>query len=92
MSRKSGGVHFIKTTVIGGLLFLVPLVVLILILTEAAELMMMVAGPMADWVPIDSVGGMALANLIAAAVLVLVCFIAGLVARAAFLRTKVELL
>ena len=90
MSSKKGGVHFIKTTVIGGLLFMVPVVVLILVLNEARGLMLMVADPMADWFPVESVGGVALANIIAAVTLVLVCFIAGLVARSSFLTKIIE--
>ena len=46
MSSKKGGIHFFKTTVIGGLVFLVPVVVLAMILAKAAGLMMMVAEPM----------------------------------------------
>lgn len=90
MSEKRGKIHFIKTTVIGGLLFLVPVVVLIFVLTEAADLMLMVADPLADLVPVDSIAGVALANIIAVVVMVLICFIAGLIARKAFIRTKVE--
>ena len=88
--KKRGGIHFFKTTVIGGLVFLVPVVVLVMILAKAAGLMMMVAEPMAAWVPIDAIGGVALANVIAVLAVVLICFIAGLVARAAFLRATVE--
>ncbi len=90
MSEKRGKIHFIKTTVIGGLLFLVPVVVLIFVLTEAADLMLMVADPLADLVPLDSIAGVALANIIAVVVMVLICFIAGLIARKTFIRTKVE--
>jgi uncharacterized membrane protein len=90
MSSKNGGVQFFKTTVIGGLLFLVPVVILIMIVTKAAGLMMMVAQPMAAWLPVDSIGGVAVANLIAALAVVVVCFIAGLVARGTVLRTIVE--
>ena len=74
---RTGGVRFVKTTVIGGLLFLVPVVVLILVLNEARELMLMVADPLADWFPVESVGGVALANVIAVVALLLVCFVAG---------------
>ena len=49
MSSKKGGIHFFKTTVIGGLVFLVPVVVLVIILAKAAGLMMMVAEPMAAY-------------------------------------------
>ena len=89
MSSKKGGIQFFKTTVIGGLVFLVPVVVLIVVLAKAAGLMMMVAEPMAEWLPIGAIGGVALANVIAVLVVVLICFIAGLVARAAILRALV---
>lgn len=90
MSEKSGGVHFIKTTIIGGLLFLVPVGVLVIVLAKVVDLMLLVAEPMADLIPLDSVAGVALANIIAAVILILICFIAGLVARRAFIRTTVE--
>ncbi len=89
MSSKKGGIHFFKTTVIGGLVFLVPVVVLVIILAKAAGLMMMVAEPMAAWVSVEAIGGVALANIIAIVAVVLICFISGLVARAAFLRAIV---
>ncbi len=90
MSSKKGGIHFIKTTVIGGVVFLVPIVFLVMIFTKAAELMMMIAEPMAEWIPVDSVGGVALANVIAGAAIVVVCFVAGLLARRALVKTTVD--
>jgi len=90
MNEKRGGIHFFKTTIIGGLLFLVPVVVLIIVLAKAADLMLLVAEPLADFVPLDTIAGVAVANIIAAFVVVLICFIAGLVARRAFFRTTVE--
>jgi uncharacterized membrane protein len=90
MSADKGRVHFIKTTVIGGLVFLVPVVVLIVILTKAIGLMMVVAEPMAGFIPVDSVGGVALANIIAVLAIVLACFVAGLVAQATLLKATVE--
>jgi uncharacterized membrane protein len=88
--KKNPGVRFILTTVIGGLLFLVPVVFLVFILGQALELMLLVAEPMAGWVPIDTIGGVALANLIALFGIVLVCFLAGLVARNALASGLVE--
>jgi len=73
--------NFLKTTIIGGLVFLVPVVVLVVVIGEAAGIMSVIAEPMADLLPVDSIGGVALANVIALAILVLVCFLAGLVAR-----------
>jgi uncharacterized membrane protein len=80
MNRKKG-INFISTTVIGGLLFLVPVVFLVFVLAKAVGYMMIIAKPMADIIPVDSVGGVALANLIAIIAVIIVCFLAGLVAR-----------
>ena len=90
MTKSRPRVHFIKTTVIGGIVFLVPVVFLIIILTQATKIMMRVAEPMARWIPVDTVGGVALANIIAVIGIVVLCFIAGLVARRAAVKTSVE--
>jgi uncharacterized membrane protein len=74
--------RFIKTTIIGGLLFLVPVIVVILVVGKALSLMMTVAAPMAGFLPIESLGGVAMANIIAALLILLLCFLAGLLARA----------
>jgi len=79
--KDKKGMQFVFTTVIGGLLFLVPVVFLIMILTKAASFMMVIAKPMAAWIPVDSIGGVALANVIAIVTVILLCFLAGLVAR-----------
>ena len=69
MSEKSDGIQFFKTTIIGGLLFLVPVGVLIIVLAKVVDLMLLVAEPLADLIPLDSVAGVALANIIAAVVM-----------------------
>lgn len=66
MSEKSDGIQFFKTTIIGGLLFLVPVGVLIIVLAKVVDLMLLVAEPLADLIPLDSVAGVALANIMAA--------------------------
>jgi len=76
--------NFLKTTVIGGLIFLVPMVVLGLVIGKAISVMLVIAEPMAGILPVDSVGGIAMVNIIALAIIVLVCFLAGLVARTGF--------
>ncbi len=81
--QKKNKIEFLKTTVIGGIVFLIPISVLILILGEAIDIMLLVAGPLADLLPIDTVGGVALANLFTAFGILLVCFVAGLIARQA---------
>lgn len=78
---------FIKTTLIGGVLFLLPIVVLIVVVQKAFDVMLKVAKPLADHIPIDSVAGVALVNVIAAAIVVLVCFLAGLLSQAGFAKS-----
>jgi len=79
--EKKPGLDFIKTTIIGGMLFLVPLMFLIFIFGKAIGYMMIVAEPLADWLPVDTIGGVALANLLAVLAVVVVSFFAGLIAR-----------
>ena len=80
--------HFIFTTVIGGLIFLVPIVVLALVIAKAMGFMMVVAQPMAEWLPIDTIGGVALANVLAILALIVACFLAGLLARQALAEAQ----
>lgn len=79
--KAKPNLNFIKTTIIGGVVFLVPLVFLIFILGKAINFMMIIATPLADWLPVDTIGGVALANLLAVLAVIVVSFIAGLVAR-----------
>jgi uncharacterized membrane protein len=72
---------FVKSTVVGGLTFLIPLVLVILVLKHALELAGKVAIPLAKLLPISKVGGIAVATLVAAAVLLLIAFLAGMAAR-----------
>ena len=89
MSEKRG-IQFVLTTAIGGVRFLIPVVVLVVVIAKAIGFMMLVAKPMADWLPVDTIGGVALANVIAGVALVLVCFLAGLLARHALASTLVS--
>lgn len=78
--------QFIKTTVLGGMVFLVPVVILVAVLGKAYQIMMLVAQPMSDWIPIDAVGGIALANILALVAIVMSCFLVGLLARSVFAK------
>lgn len=80
---------FIKTTIVGGLMLLLPLVVVVLIIGKAFQISMVVAKPLGALIPVDSVGGVALANILAVLVIVVLCYLAGLVARFSGIRRKV---
>ena len=72
---------FLKTTIVGGLLFLVPVVAVVVIVGKALSVMQAVAEPAAELLPIDSLGGVAIVNVIAAIIVLLISFLAGLLAR-----------
>ena len=76
-----GQIGFLKTTVIGGVIFLIPLIIIVAILGKAFQIMMRVAEPLSALVPIDSVVDIAVVNLIAVALIILACFVAGLAAK-----------
>ena len=76
-------VGFMRTTVLGGLLFLFPIVFIVAILGKALEVTNKLSAPLAGLLPIDSVGGLAVVKLLALVILVLICFVAGLAARTA---------
>jgi uncharacterized membrane protein len=69
--------------ILGGLLFLLPLVVVTAIVGRAFRLMLNVAKPLDDVIPADSVADVAVINLVAIAALLVGCFVAGLVAQSA---------
>jgi len=72
---------FLKTTVLGGIVFLVPLVIFIVVLGKAVILVNQLATPIAATFPAESVGGLAVVHIVALLLLVFICFLAGLAAR-----------
>jgi uncharacterized membrane protein len=74
-------IEFVKTTVIGGLLFLIPVVVVVLLLQKALHLAASGVAPVAHLLPSQGVIGIAVAQVIAVCALLFVCFIAGLAIR-----------
>ena len=82
--------RFIKTTVLGGMLFMIPVVIFIVVIGKALQLINRVAEPMAKLLPFETFGGMGIAQLIALGLLILTCFLAGLAARSATARGLVQ--
>jgi len=80
----------LKTTVIGGVVMLLPLVVALAVVGQGVALLGKVAAPLIALLPHKSIGGVALATLATLALLLLLCFGAGLLARAALGRRLSE--
>ncbi len=74
-------VDFVKTTIIGGLLFLVPALILILVIKHAIELTAKVLVPIEKLLPLKSLAGVAVAHMLAVLIILGVCFAAGIAAR-----------
>ncbi len=71
------------TTLIGGVVFLLPLIVVLYVLGQGLALATHAVQPLVGLLPDKSVGGITFASLAALALLLLLCFGAGLLARAA---------
>ncbi len=71
------------TTLIGGVVFLLPLIVVLYVLGQGLALTAHALQPLLALLPDKSIGGVTLASVAALALLLLLCFCAGLLARAA---------
>lgn len=74
-------VEFVKTTVTGGILFLIPLVIGLVFLRHAFEFARRIAEPLASFLPVDRIAGVVVADLIAGIGVLAVAFLFGLIAR-----------
>ncbi len=72
---------FLKTTAIGGMLFLLPLIVIGALLGQAVPVVIAVAEFLGRFIPQRSVGGVSLLVVLAIVCVVLLFFTAGMIAR-----------
>jgi uncharacterized membrane protein len=73
--------EFIKTTVLGGFLVLLPVVAVLALVGIAVATLIKIVTPIVGKLPIKTVGGLALATLLAVFFLLAFCFLAGLLVR-----------
>jgi len=73
--------QFLRTTLVGGVLFLVPIVALAILLEKALALAHKFVEPLAEHIPIHSIIGLKTPLFLALGLIVLFCFLAGFVAR-----------
>jgi uncharacterized membrane protein len=72
---------FLKATIAGGLLFLLPVVLIVIVLGYAMRLAGKVAKPISEFLPVDAVVGVRGVTILAVLVLLVVSLVAGLFAR-----------
>ena len=77
--KKSFG--FLKTTAIGGLIFLLPLIVIGALVGQIVPIVLSIATFLSDYIPVKTPAGIAMLIGLALGIVLLLCFAAGLVAR-----------
>jgi uncharacterized membrane protein len=74
--------RFLRTTITGGVLFLLPTVLLIILLNKARQILAKLSAPLTDRMP-EIVLGLDGSNLAVIAILIFICFLSGLLFRSA---------
>jgi uncharacterized membrane protein len=82
-------INIIKTTIYGGILFLLPLVLVIMIIEKAFKLSHAIISPIAAHFENKDVAGIPFHNLLSIAALILLCLLAGLIGRTAFAKKMI---
>ena len=77
--RKTFGVW--KTTILGGVFFLLPFGVLVFLIGQVAYVISLVGGPLHQYLEGWSLGGVSLTFVLATALVLAICYLAGLAAR-----------
>jgi uncharacterized membrane protein len=72
--------RYIRTTILGGLIFLIPVGFVGFLLVQIYGVMQLIAQPIGRLVPLSNIGDIAIANVIAILLILGACFAAGLVA------------
>jgi uncharacterized membrane protein len=88
--RGRRALAFVKTTLVGGLVFLVPAVLLWLVVGKAVALLRRLAQPLAAQLPRDSLLGALAADAMVVVLVILGCFLAGLLARVSLANRVVK--
>ena len=74
-------INFLKTTAIGGLLFLLPLIVLGALVGQIAPIVVSIASALNKHIPVKTPTGIAILVTLSIALILLLCFAAGMFAR-----------
>src|SRR5262245_13482214 len=75
--------EFVKTTVLGGVIFLLPLAATLLIVVKAGKMAIDTATPLAEKLPLSKGGAVLAIYIVGAVALVIISFAAGVLTRSA---------
>ena len=82
--------NFLRTTLVGGLLFLVPIIAVVMVLGKAFHFAHMIVDPLVAHLHVESVVGLPTPMPLAIALIVAFCFFAGLFSRSTPARKIVQ--
>lgn len=85
-------IGFMKATALGGVLFLLPLAVVLGLLGYVYSFVVVLYEPMQEWIPVKTAAGIAMLFAVVVMGLLLVCFVAGLMAHRAIGRQVANLI
>lgn len=75
---------FIRTTLLGGVIFLIPLVLVVVIVGKAFSILQSVAIPLSTMIPVEEVAGIAIVPILTTFIILFLSMTAGLAARSAW--------
>lgn len=79
-----------KTTILGGVLFLAPLAIIAFILGKVFQFSTIVVTPLDNLIPVQSVAGVASLNILAVLFILAVCYVSGWLAQRALLGNRMQ--
>lgn len=80
----------LRTTLIGGLIFLVPVIFVLFVLSQAYQYSLILARLISRVIQLETIAGVVLAEILAILLILGLCFVAGLIAKLAYLRRNVD--
>lgn len=79
-------IGFFRATALGGILFLLPVAVVVGLLGYVYSYVAVLHEPLKEWIPFQDATGLALMFIASVAILILICFVAGLMASRAIVQ------
>lgn len=83
-------IKFIKTTIIGGVIFLIPVIVLIAVFGKAIQISLKLSELVSKYIPVENILGLTIADLISVLIIAIICFLAGLMAHYTFFSKAIQ--
>ncbi|WP_433834860.1 DUF502 domain-containing protein [Flavobacterium anhuiense] len=80
----------IKATFLGGILFLAPLILLVVLFEKGYHIVQKITVPIVNSLPRVKVMGFALQEVIGVVIIIMVCFVAGLLAKTVYAKKLVQ--